>query len=76
MSDNSRARSGGIGILGMTFIVFLTLKLTGYIAWSWWWVTAPIWGAFVLSVVSILLIATVAGLLAVAEQRKVRGVKK
>jgi hypothetical protein len=32
------------------FLVFLTLKLTGYIAWSWWWVTAPLWvpSAFVL----------------------------
>ena len=25
------------------FIVFLTLKLTGNIDWSWWWVTAPLW---------------------------------
>ena len=25
------------------FLVFLTLKLTGVIAWSWWWVTAPLW---------------------------------
>jgi len=25
------------------FIVFLVLKLTGAIAWSWWWVTAPLW---------------------------------
>lgn len=26
------------------FLVFLTLKLTGVIGWSWWWVTAPLWG--------------------------------
>lgn len=25
------------------FIVFLILKLTGVIAWSWWWVTCPLW---------------------------------
>ena len=25
------------------FIVFLVLKLCGVIAWSWWWVTAPLW---------------------------------
>ena len=32
-------------------LVFVTLKLTGFISWSWWWVTAPLWGgaAFVLS---------------------------
>lgn len=23
-------------------LIFITLKLTGYIAWSWWWVLAPI----------------------------------
>ena len=27
----------------MLFIVFLVLKLTGVITWSWWWVTAPLW---------------------------------
>ena len=25
------------------FIVFLVLKLTNVINWSWWWVTAPLW---------------------------------
>ena len=45
MSD-SNTSSGGIGLFGMMFIVFLTLKLTGYITWSWWWVTAPLWGGF------------------------------
>lgn len=25
------------------FIVFLILKLTNVIGWSWWWVTAPLW---------------------------------
>jgi len=30
-------------ILPIMFLIFLTLKLTGVIAWSWWWVTAPLW---------------------------------
>jgi uncharacterized membrane protein YtjA (UPF0391 family) len=25
------------------FFIFMTLKLTGHIDWSWWWVTAPLW---------------------------------
>ncbi|MEM1189917.1 MAG: hypothetical protein AAGI72_15400 [Pseudomonadota bacterium] len=29
--------------LFILFIVFLVLKLTGYIDWSWLWVLAPIW---------------------------------
>jgi hypothetical protein len=24
-------------------LIFITLKLTGYIAWSWFWVLAPLW---------------------------------
>ncbi|WKW87280.1 hypothetical protein SEA_CHARGERPOWER_65 [Mycobacterium phage Chargerpower] len=31
------------GIGPVLFIVFLVLKLTDNIDWSWWWVAAPIW---------------------------------
>lgn len=34
-----------VGLFGLLFVVFLVLKLTGVIAWSWVWVTAPLWGA-------------------------------
>lgn len=27
----------------LLFIVFLVLKLTGFIYWSWWGITAPFW---------------------------------
>ncbi len=30
-------------ILGVLGLIFVTLKLTGFIAWSWWWVTSPFW---------------------------------
>lgn len=26
-------------------VLFVGLKLTGHIDWSWFWVTAPFWGA-------------------------------
>jgi hypothetical protein len=48
MSNNNSSSSGGIGILGLMFLIFMTLKLTGFINWSWWWVTAPLWGGFAL----------------------------
>lgn len=35
--------TAGIGFPSLLFIVFLVLKLTHTINWSWWWVTAPIW---------------------------------
>lgn len=33
-------------ILPITFLIFMTLKLCEVITWSWWWVTAPLWGGF------------------------------
>lgn len=30
--------------MGLLAIVFITLKLCNVITWSWWWVTAPLWG--------------------------------
>ena len=36
-------KSSGIGLTGVLFIVFLVLKLTGNVNWSWLWVLSPIW---------------------------------
>jgi len=33
--------SGGIGFGGMLQVLFIGLKLTGHINWSWWWVFSP-----------------------------------
>lgn len=46
MSDKSGSSSGGIGFLGMLAILFIGLKLTGHIDWSWLWVLSPIWIPF------------------------------
>lgn len=32
-----------IGFCGLLAILFIALKLMGYIAWSWLWVLAPLW---------------------------------
>lgn len=32
-----------IALATLLFIVFMVLKLTNVIAWSWLWVTAPLW---------------------------------
>lgn len=60
MADNSS--SGGIGFSGLLTIVFITLKLTGAIDWSWWWVLSPIWMTallvlFFLGVVAVIVLA-------------------
>ena len=41
-------------ILGLLLGTLITLKLIGYINWSWWWVTLPLWGGFVLAIVLML----------------------
>lgn len=33
------------------FVAFLVLKLCKVIDWSWWWITAPIWGTIALFLV-------------------------
>ena len=57
----NEGRSNGIGIGMILFIVFLILKLTGTIDWSWWWVTSPLWipfalGGLVIGVIGIIVI--------------------
>lgn len=39
----NKQTSGGVGFLGLLTIVFITLKLTSVINWSWWWVVSPYW---------------------------------
>ena len=36
-------QSGGVGFFGLLTIVFITLKVTGVINWSWWLVLSPVW---------------------------------
>lgn len=40
-----------MGIFGTLFIIFLILKLTKVIDWSWWWITAPLWGGILLWII-------------------------
>lgn len=44
--ENNSTKSGGIGFCGLLTILFIALKLTKVITWSWWWVLAPLWIPF------------------------------
>lgn len=57
MSANNNS-TGGIGFCGLLTIVFIVLKLTDYIDWSWWWVLFPLWFplAAVLSIILVILV--------------------
>ena len=59
MSDKNSSR-GGIGIGMVLFVVFLVLKLTGNIDWSWWWVTAPLWGPITFIIVFAIVVFVIA----------------
>ena len=61
MNNSSSSSSGGIGFVGLLTILFIALKLTNYIDWSWWWVLSPLWisaaiGAVFLLVFGLLLL--------------------
>ena len=61
MSTSSSSSGAGLG--GLLFVVFLVLKLTDVISWSWWWVAAPLWipAALVLLILAGVVIAIVKG---------------
>ena len=66
MSTTSSGGSGGIGFAGLLAILFIGLKLTGHIDWSWWWVMSPIW---ISAIVVVLILIVVGIVLWVAERR-------
>lgn len=41
MTTKTEAKYRGIGFLPLLTLIFITLKLTGYITWSWWLVLLP-----------------------------------
>lgn len=44
----------GFYVTVAVFVIFTVLKLTGVIAWSWWWITAPIWIPFLIAVILVI----------------------
>lgn len=54
----------GIDFFGLLTIVFVTLKLTGFISWSWWIVLFPIFIPFAISISILILSIVIACLIA------------
>lgn len=46
-------------ICNIALVVFVILKLTEKIDWSWWIVTSPIWGGFLVNVCIYVLISII-----------------
>ena len=68
--NNNNLNRGYVSFTGLLFITFLVLKLTKVIDWSWWWITAPLWGPFALSIVFMILYIIV-GLIMVILKRRI-----
>lgn len=45
-----RTSEAGFPFVSILTLIFITLKLTGNIDWSWWWVLSPIWITFLVVV--------------------------
>ena len=39
-----------IGFTSVLQLIFIFLKLTGSITWSWWWVLSPTWIGLIIAV--------------------------
>ena len=53
--SNKESGTGGVGFLGLLAILFIGLKLTNVINWSWWTVLSPIWAPFALVIILVAL---------------------
>lgn len=58
--DTFNGAGAGIGFTGLLTILFIGLKLTGFISWSWWWVLSPLWGPAFLGLVALAIILALA----------------
>lgn len=70
MSKVTKIDVGGLGLPAVLAVVFVVLKLTGLINWSWWWVLAPIWIPWAILVVVLGLLFTATGIALALDKSK------
>jgi uncharacterized membrane protein YdbT with pleckstrin-like domain len=59
MSNSNNQSRGGLGFLNILALIFITLKLTKVIDWSWWWVLSPLIAEAGIVVVVIVIVGVV-----------------
>ncbi len=52
MENSSKS---GISTVTLLTLIFIVLKLTHVIGWSWWWVLSPLWISAAIAVIIVLL---------------------
>lgn len=57
MANKSEIKvKAGSGFTSLLTLLFIALKLTGYISWPWVWVLAPVWIPIVFAIVVVLVL--------------------
>lgn len=56
-----------VSIPMVIFLIFVVLRLTGNIDWSWWWVFSPIWGTFAIRMIVTVILTIVKTLRGIVE---------
>ena len=59
-------KNNGVSFFGLLTLLFVGLKLTGFIDWSWWLVLLPAYGGlalFFVLILSALVVATIAAVM-------------
>jgi hypothetical protein len=56
---SKESSSSGVSFMGLLTILFIALKLTNFIDWSWWWVLSPMWLSAVILVLAVLLLVLI-----------------
>ncbi|MCR6096880.1 hypothetical protein HXA31_20555 [Salipaludibacillus agaradhaerens] len=68
----SNTSSGGIGFTGLLTVLFIALKLTGVINWSWVWVLSPIWISFSIFILVFVVVLLIAALMDIKKEKRIR----
>jgi len=77
MSNENKSVSVNFPLFGILGLIFITLKLTGYIAWSWWWVLSPFWIPFALVLgIFVLALIGVTGATALSDRKRKQKLKQ
>ena len=54
-----------LSLTNLLTVLFIGLKLTGHIDWSWVWVLSPLWISAIISIVFIVIVGVIAMMSAV-----------
>lgn len=68
MSKNNSVN--GTSFFSWITLLFIALKLTGVVGWSWWWVLSPSWIPIVIIALFFLVVGIVGIIGAIKKRRK------